>query len=326
MIFIKSNVGILFFILFIGTTESAWTDIISPEPDPVAVVNGSAISLEAYLREINHIRMGIMKQLKPVNESQLVSIKKKVLEDMIDRELLYQESRKMGIVIGTNEVDRELASISDHYPDRAAFMDDLKERGFTEDTFKVQIEKTMARQKLIDMKIMPGIEVAEKEMTTFYEIHPEYFKRPERVGASHILLKADTTAEEIDQEKARKKMEMIRQKLMAGEDFATLAETYSDCPSRTNGGDLGYFGRGQMVKPFEDAAFELNSGEVSSIVKTEFGFHLIKVFDKQSERFYLYDEKKDLIADALYQQRLQEEIEQQIERLKVNADVKHYLR
>jgi peptidyl-prolyl cis-trans isomerase C len=111
---------------------------------------------------------------------------------------------------------------------------------------------------------------------------------PEQVHARHILVKVDPKADATQKAAARKKIEDIQKQLKNGEDFSELAKKASDCPSNAKGGDVGYFGRGQMVKPFEDAAFSLKPGEVSGIVETEFGLHLIKVMDKKPEKIMDY--------------------------------------
>ena len=123
---------------------------------------------------------------------------------------------------------------------------------------------------------MPGIAVSEADARAYFDAHPDEFKMPERVHASHILVKVDPNASDASKAESRKKLEGIKARLDGGEDFAKLAEENSDCPSSAKGGDLGFFTRGQMVAPFEEAAFALNPGDTSDVVETRFGFHLIK--------------------------------------------------
>jgi peptidyl-prolyl cis-trans isomerase C len=196
--------------------------------------------------------------------------------------------------------------------------------GFTEETLKIQMEKTMARQKLVDIKIMPDVTVTEVEMKAFYDSHPEQFRKPETVRVRHILIQVDNTAGTTQMEKAREKIMMIQGKITSGENFSALAKAYSECPSSTNGGDLGYFERGQMVKSFEDASFSLYPGQVSPIVRSDFGFHLIKAIDRQPEAFYSYEDIKTQVADAIHQQRFEKKMKRYIEKIKSNADVKRY--
>jgi peptidyl-prolyl cis-trans isomerase C len=155
----------------------------------------------------------------------------------------------------------------------------------------------------------------------YYDANLESFKQPEQVKARHILVKLEEQAEESKKTEAREKIEMVQGKLKKGEDFSTLAKEYSEGPSSSKGGDLGYFSRGQMVKPFEDAAFAMQPGEVSEIVKTRFGYHLIEVTDKKPETTVAYDEIKDRLGQYLKQQKLQKEMALYVETLKSKARV-----
>ncbi len=130
-----------------------------------------------------------------------------------------------------------------------------------------------------------------------------------------------------DLEKGQKRIEIakIHQKLKDGQDFAALAREHSQGPSAENGGDLGYFGRGQMVKPFEDAAFALKPGEVSDIVETRFGYHLIKVFDKQPEGIMAYAEVKERLTEHLKAQRIDQEARNYIDTLKKDAKIEKFI-
>ena len=117
---------------------------------------------------------------------------------------------------------------------------------------------------------------------------------------------------------------MIKQRLKAGHDFAALAKEFSQGPSSTKGGDLGYFARGQMVTPFEDAAFSLKPGEVSDIVETKFGYHIIKVVDKKPETTISYDEVRERLGLYLKGEKTKKEIRIYVKRLEDNANVERF--
>jgi peptidyl-prolyl cis-trans isomerase C len=124
---------------------------------------------------------------------------------------------------------------------------------------------------------------------------------------------------------ARKKIESVQQKVKKGEDFATLAKTYSEGPSGPRGGDLGYFKRGQMVKPFEEAAFRLKPNETSEIVETQFGYHLIKVNDKKPAKTMTYAEVKDRLNEHLKKQKSDSEANAYIKTLRKDAKIEKFL-
>jgi peptidyl-prolyl cis-trans isomerase C len=170
-----------------------------------------------------------------------------------------------------------------------------------------RIKKDLAVQQLLKKDILDQVKISDEDTKSFYDSHPDLFKEPEMVRASHILIKSEPNEEPSGKEEKRKKLESIKKRLEKGEDFAALAKEFSQCPSAEKGGDLGFFDRGRMVKPFEDAAFSLNQGEVSEVVVTSFGFHLIKVTEKKPERVAAYDESKDKIKQQLQRVKFTEE-------------------
>ena len=152
------------------------------------------------------------------------------------------------------------------------------------------------------------------------------FKQPGQIHASHILVKVEPTAAKKEKAKARKRIQKIEKKLKKGEDFGVLAKKYSEGPSATKGGDLGFFGRGQMVKPFEEAAFALSPGKVSGIVETKFGYHLIKVTDKKPATAIAFDKVKDKLKNDLKQKSIREKVDKYVKQLKDKAKVERFLK
>ncbi|MDU2115815.1 MAG: peptidylprolyl isomerase [Peptoniphilus lacydonensis] len=159
-------------------------------------------------------------------------------------------------------------------------------------------------------KLFATVDVTEDEVKKFYEENKEAFKEKESANASHILVS--------EEDKARE----IYEKVKDGEDFETLAKKNSTCPSKEKGGDLGTFTRGQMVKEFEDAVFENEVGTVTEPVKTQFGYHIIKINEKNEGRDLEFDEVKDKIFSQLKRQKEQDLYNKKIEELKEKYDVK----
>ena len=317
--------GFFLALAFLWVIPCLWAADMKPRPDPVARVNGSTIALDMYERELFQIQKKALQQGKQISEAQLSEIRKRVLENIIGRELLYQESMKIGIVVKSGDVDAKFESMKTGFPNELEFQSSLAEMNLTEETLKIQIRRGMARQQFVDSQIAPKVTVTERETRSFYDKDPQNFLKSESVHARHILIKVLPAADETQKAAALEKIDAIQERLYAGEDFVSLARSYSEGPSSDNGGDLGYFGRGQMVKLFEDAAFALEPGQVSGIVQTEYGYHLIQILGKQPESIYTYDEAKDAIAQHLRQRQVQNEIQRYIDRLRANADVKQFL-
>jgi len=293
--------------------------------DKVAVVNGVTISKSEFDRELDFFVRRAAPGGQQLPDFQMAKMKNEVLDSLIDRELLFQESQKKGIHVKPETVTEQLNKIEQKYPNKDEFKKLLTDMGLTESEVKAQIERGMAIQELIDKEVADKINVSDEESKSFYDKNPQLFEQPEQVKASHILIKVEAEATDSQKAEARKKIESVQQKLKNGEDFATLAKTYSEGPSGPNGGDLGYFRRGQMVKPFEDAAFSLQINETSNIVETQFGYHLIKVVDKKPANKMDYAEVKDRLNDHLKQQKMDAEAGVYIDNLRKDAKIEKFL-
>ena len=297
----------------------------APE-DKVAVVNGSVITRADFDGEVRRSQQRALKMGKSLSDSQLSKIKKQVLENLIDRELLYQESQKQGVTVDEAAINEQLRKLKERFSSEAEFKSALSKRNLSETALRSQFKRGMAIQQFIDKQFVQKITVSDEESRAYYDGKPDRFKQPEQVHASHILIKVDAGADESRKAEARKKLEMIQTRLRKGEDFGVLAKEFSEGPSSVKGGDLGYFRRGQMVKAFEEAAFTLKPGEVSDIVETEFGYHLIKVIDKKPATTMAYKDVKDRLEDYLKQEKIQKEVRLYVEKLKEKAKVERFPR
>jgi peptidyl-prolyl cis-trans isomerase C len=266
--------------------------------EKLAVVNGVVITQDQFSKELNVHLERVSRQGRQISDDQLGSLKKEILEGLIEREVLYQETQKEGIKVSDQKVDDQLAAIKKRFPDEKEYKIALEKMNLTENEIKEQIARGLAIRELIDQRIAAKIVVTDEESKAYYDGNPQLFNQPEQVKASHILIKADANADEAKKAEARKKIETVQQKVKDGGDFAALAKEYSEGPSNTRGGDLGYFRRGQMVKPFEDAAFTMQPNEVSEVVETRFGYHLIKVYDKKPEQVLAYADVKKSSTSA----------------------------
>ncbi len=292
--------------------------------DKVAVVNGSVITGTDFDAEISRVRQQFRSMGQPLPSIRLSEIKKEVLEKLIGRELLYQTSQKKGIKVDEAAVNEQLTALKKRFPSEAEFNNALSEMNQSEAAIKSQLERNMAIKEFVDKEFVQKITISDKESKAYYKSNQNLFKQSEQVQASHILINIDPQADASQKAEARKKIEKIRKRLQKGEDFAALAKEFSQCPSNAKGGDLGYFKRGQMVPPFEQAAFALKPGTISDIVETKFGYHLIKVIDKKSESTIAYKDVKERLEQQLKQEKIQKEITLYVEQLKEKAKVERF--
>ena len=293
--------------------------------DMIAVVNGTIISKGEFDRVRDYELRRAAQSGQQIPEAQMQKIENSILDSLIVGELLYQESKKKGIEVKPETVNEQLAVIKKRFPSEAEFSKALDKNNMTVSKIRADISRDMAIQQLIDQEVDQKVKTTDEESKAFYDANPKFFQQPERVKASHILIKVDEGASEEKKAEARNKIKDIQQKVQKGEDFAALAKTYSEGPSAPKGGDLDYFGRGQMVKPFEDVAFSLKPNETSDIVETRFGYHLIKVVDKQPAKNMTYAEVKDRINKHLKDQKLKTERQLYFDKLKKDAKVEKIL-
>ena len=176
-----------------------------------------------------------------------------------------------------------------------------------------EFRKKMVVATLLDQEVTRKIKnISDAELKAYYDKHTKEFQQPKQVKARHILLKDQKQAEE------------VRQKLLKGGDFATLAKEYSTGPSKAKGGDLGFFSRNQMVKEFSDVAFSLKPKEISPVVKTKFGYHIIRVDEIREGRQQTFDEVKEKLKKQLQAERKNQYFKDYIGGLKKQTAVKTY--
>jgi peptidyl-prolyl cis-trans isomerase C len=318
------NVAILLTLLAVSFPVLAEETKSSSEK--AAVVNGVIISQEEYAKELDFHLRRFSRQGLQLSKEQMANLKNNILENLIDREILYQESQKFGIKVDKKKIDEELSVIKKRFPGENEYKKALSTMKISEDDIKKEIRKKLAINALIDTKITQKIVIADEESKTFYDDNPNLFKQPEQVRAGHILIKVEAGADKQKKAEAMRKIKEVQKKLKGGQDFAVLAKEYSqDDASSANGGDLGYFTRGQMIKPLEDTAFGMQPNQVSDIVETQSGYHLIKVYDKKPGKILAYDEIKDMLTERMRQEKAEQETAKYIAELKKGAKIEKYL-
>jgi peptidyl-prolyl cis-trans isomerase C len=315
--------GVCLLVVSALTAFSAETPGVAPEGS-AAVVNGTAITWQEVEKELDSTRNRMAAQGRVLTDAQLPELRENILDGMITRELLFQESGKEGIRIAPETVKEQLGEIKTQFPDEATYQTRLTEMAVTEADISQQILRGLTIEELIDIKVGQKIVVSEAEGKRYYDENPNFFQQPEQVHARHILIKVAPDADDAAKAEARKSIEAVEKKVKAGEDFEALAMAHSQGPSGPKGGDLGFFGRGQMVPPFEEAAFALEPGKVSGIVETEFGYHLIQNVEKKPAETISFETAKDQITEFLKQEKLQSDVERYVEDLKKTAKIERF--
>ena len=292
-----------------------------PRQDVVARVNGSAIdALE--LRRAKKILL----QGQTVPAEQQATIDKQAVEQLISAELLYQAAAKLELKDLDKQIDDKLAQGKVRFKDEQEFKKAIENLEMNEKELREYTRRDLLISRFIETTFVSKVVVPEAEIRDFYDKNQDKFKRDETVKASHILIGLDSAASADDRKKAGEKAEKLRKELAGGADFAALAKGNSTCPSSQQGGDLGFFGKGQMVPAFEKAAFALKPGEISDVVETQFGYHIIKLTEKKPADMIAFTDVKAKIEEFLKGQKVNEAIQKYLADTKKTAKIEILLK
>ncbi len=278
-----------------------------------AVVNGKAITYDAWNDAFrNALSRYDSKLVNSLDDRTITIIKKNILDQLIENELLYDYAKKK-VRVSSAEINAEYQKIKKSFPSEDAFKNFLYRQRLTVTDIKKYIRRELVIQKFI-ASLEEKQKVDPKEIKEFYEKSKDLlFTEPEKVHVMHILVKTKKEAEEIEKE------------LKNGADFGKLAEEKSIDPSaKKNKGDLGFIYRGQTVPEFEKQAFSMEPGDISQPVKTQFGYHIIKVLEKSPKKVKSFDEVKDQIELELKKEKALEELKKIKEELKKKAKIEIY--
>ena len=215
-----------------------------------------------------------------------------------------------------------MKGIQKNFPSAEELNQALAQDNLTLETLTEAIRESMLIQNMIDAKVAVNVKVDDEAVKKFYNDNPSYFVTAEQVHARHILKKLEKDSSDEVKTKARQELVDLKKELTEGsKSFEELAKAHSECPSASKGGDLGFFGKGQMVPAFEEAAFGLKVGQVSDIVETQFGYHLILVEEKKEGATKGLAEVSDKIRSFLSKNSVGEAVESLLKDLKAKAKI-----
>lgn len=270
--------------------------------DPVARVNGVAINA-LELKRAGKVMLAGQRGVAPSADQQK-EFEKQALTQLVSAELLYQAGQKLEIKDLEKQVDDKLAQGKARFANPQDFTKAMKDMDMEEKDLRDYTRRDLIISNFIEKTIVPTVKVSEEDARKFYDQNLDKFTKPETVKASHILLGVAEKAGADEKKTAREKAEKLRKELAGGADFAALAKGNSTDSSSQKGGDLGYFGKGQMVPDFEKAAFALKPGEISEVVETRFGYHIIKLMEKKAAEKVEFKEARPRIEEYLKKQKV----------------------
>lgn len=304
------------------------SSILTQSSDPGVIVNVDGAKLtKAQLESDVKKRIAAIRKQVPANRLEQVreNVRNQIINDFVIKTLLTNEVNRLKISAAESEVTEAIERLKKNLPQGMTIDDVMKKNRVTKEKMKEDIRFGIKVNKLVMSQPSANAKSTEKEIADFYENNKEKFKTPESVHVRHILVAK--AAGDDDKVKAGKKAkaEDLRKQLSEGADFAETAKKNSDCPSKENGGDLGVFSRGEMVKQFEDAAFSQDVKAIGPVVETEFGYHIIQVLEKNAPRVLSLDDRmKANISALLQQQKQQEAFETILKKLRAKSSIVVY--
>ncbi len=284
---------------------------------PVAIVDGVEISKDRF-NETAQRRMGNMSS--PIPPQLMAFFQEKLLDMVIDEYLLDQKIDNSNIKIDQEELDKGFNDFKGRFPTTEDYNKFLKENNLEESRIREDMRKDLILQKIMIKE--SNIDLSDEVLKAEYDEYLEEFKQEEQVRASHILIPVSGDADQDAIDQATKKAKEVAAKAQAPDaDFAALAKAESSCPSSASGGDLNFFAAEMMVTEFSEAAFAMKVGEISDPVRSQFGYHIIKVTDRKEARTIPFDEAKVIIKEKLKEEKMQAAFESLMNNLKSGVTI-----
>jgi peptidyl-prolyl cis-trans isomerase C len=291
-------------------------------PAVVARVNAKPVlgrDLEQRVRaELSTIGSPAWKDLREDYRKELTG---KALAMLIGDELLYQKAVASGVVAPQTEVQAEFEKVAKTYPNDAALNTELANRGMDRRALMREIGRNLVAEKYIQENIRKKLTLTPAELSDYYAKNPDQFKHPDMIRTSHILITVADGATAEQETLARQRAESLLDRAKKGEDFAKLAKDYSMDPSASQGGDIGLTEMGELEAEYEAAAAKLKVGEISPIVRTSYGFHIIKLMDRKKAGTATLEEVKEQLTDFLKGQKESAEVSKLIQTLQGAAKI-----
>lgn len=282
--------------------------------DAAAIVNGEVISKTSIDQQLQQLSSQYPQMFQGKDgEQRKAEFRQRLIDNAVSTVLIKQEAERQGITVSDSQIESQTAELKKGFPNEAAFQDALKKNGITLDELKQREKENLLSQRLIE-KLTAKIDPSEKELNDYYQKNKStVFEEKASVHAWHILF----------DEKDKATAEKVLGQLKSGGNFAALAKQYSKDPgSKEKGGDLGW-PTTPYVPEFQAALDKMKAGEISGLVKSQFGYHIIKVIEKRPARIKSFDQVKDQVRQMLIQQQQADVFQKLLDELKKKAKIEY---
>jgi len=313
-------------------SKAAQEEVIPPAapgalfPAVVARVNGKAILGR-------DLEQRVLSELAPIGNPKWESLREDYRQELVDEslaalignELIYQKATEAGTEVTLAEVQAEFDRFAKGFSSDGEMNLALANRGLDRVSFTRELRKSLLVAKYIDENITKKVAVTPAEVSKYYNENTEEFRHPDMIRTSHILIPVPQSATAEQERSARERAGTILARLKKGEDFAKLAREYSTDATASQGGDVGYTPRGQLVAEYENAAFKMEPGQISDLIRTQFGFHIIKLTEKKNAGLASLTEVQKELAEFLKNQKSESELGKLVEQMRGQAEIVAYI-
>lgn len=290
-------------------------------PEVVARVDGDPITRRELLAQAQTMRIQAI-QAGGGDPAQSPDYYGLVLDALIGERLVYADSRTRGVGPSEEEIQNRVQSIIAAYGGQEAFSQALAEQGLDQGLVRRQVEQNLSFDKVMQGEIVPGLEIGEQAMREYYEASKDRMKVPAYYKVRHIMKQVTADAPEADKAKARTQLAILRQQVVEGADFAELARVHSDdARTREEGGEMPWIVLTGREGSFEPAVAALSVGELSGVIETAAGIHLLRLEDTRPPRTRTFEEAQEEIRNVLGAVEAREEIQRRIASLRANAEI-----
>lgn len=289
----------------------------------VATVNSSPITLKQAQMRAQLVSRESAYHTQ-ISDEKKQEIMERALDQLIVEELAYQEAKKTGITISEKDINTRLNEVKNGFPSEESFNKSLAANNLDLSKYKKLIEKELSIKKINEKLFGKPITLSDKEVKDYFEKNREKFKEPEKIRLRQILIKIPAYASKEEWEKGKNKAEEILSELKAGKDFAELAKEFSNDPSKEKGGDMGFIHKGRLEPYVEDIAYSLKVGEISDVLQTIYGYHIIKLEEKKPPQNTQFSKIKEKLKKDLEAIAMEEKKKDWIKELREKAEIKYY--
>lgn len=273
-----------------------------------AIVNDEIVTLQDLYHESAVIIRDTEKKGTLDNEAR-IKLRRTILDRLVEKKLVDQKVKELGIKVGDDEIRQAIEDVKkqNNMPDQQALVAALAQQGISFDQYRSQLQEQLEKLRLVSQEVRAKIQVGEREMRDFYDANPSRFSEEETFKARHIFFRIDEKAPADELKKTMSNVLMVLAEAKSEKDFAELAKKYSEDPAaKKDGGNLGQFKKGDMLPELENVITAMKPGEISELVKTPAGLHIIKLEERSKGKLKTFESVKAEIEDILYRKKSEE--------------------